>query len=63
LGCVDATLPLSLGEGEATMLAPCHPLHKKMTLVFGRARNDIYKIALNYSQIGQIYEVSQGNSH
>jgi len=37
------------------MLAPCHPLHKKMTLVFGRARNDIYKIALNYSQIAQIY--------
>src|SRR5438477_10487009 len=39
------------------------PCTKKMTLVFGRARNDIYKIALNYSQIGQIYEVSQGNSH
>ena len=27
----------------------------KITLVFGRPRNDIYKIALNYSQIAQIY--------
>jgi hypothetical protein len=36
------------------MLAPCHP-YTKITLVFGRPRNDIYKIALNYSQIAQIY--------
>jgi hypothetical protein len=27
----------------------------KIALVFGRPRNDIYKIALNYSQIAQIY--------
>jgi hypothetical protein len=26
----------------------------KITLVFGRPRNDIYKIPLNYSQIAQI---------
>jgi hypothetical protein len=71
LGCVDATLSqthsFALTGADASVSPrrrekgrgdPCSHYvipTPKITLVFGRPRNDIYKIALNYSQIAQIY--------
>jgi hypothetical protein len=46
--------PSPLAKERRPMLAPCHPYTKNHSRI-GRPRNDIYKIALNYSQIAQIY--------
>ena len=42
LGCLDATLtlPLSLRKGEAIHARTMSSLHQKITLLFGRRRND-----------------------
>jgi hypothetical protein len=53
LGCVHTTF--LLGKGEAIHARTMSIPTPKITLVFGRPQNDIYKIALNYSQIAQIY--------